>query len=753
MVRHRLQNANSRTLTESSPVGSASPARSVVLVVPVTLVLVSVLFELISQTDRTFTLTRNTPWVLCLLLSGSRNIPVPRVGLAAGLAATLLTPLAHGRHVCRHKVPKAHEVIHDVHLEPPHIIHKRSIDQPLRIYLHYDKSVSMLPSKKYRDLLKKTILPEAIRYWQDTLRVRATRVPIRLRRKCQTGKVVYKDQMQYCVGKCAKKTICGDITIPEEHLETCYCVHCDSDGYQQRGTKGPGVNNTDFILYVAALSSERCHHGNTIAYAAYCQQERSLDRPVAGYFSICPNSLSTSPQLLSTIKHEILHALGFTAGLYAFYRDRDGNPLTNRSEVSNHPPYNSTLHLYQPSERVIRRVDRPNWLLQSGHKNHSVWMIVTPRVVEEVRRHFNCSTLEGAELEDQLINGKTLADGVIDGTAFTHWEKRVFENEAMTGTYTQNPVISRITLALMEDTGWYSVNYDNAAEYEWGKNLGCDFVKNSCYEWIVTKSKRNESIHPFCDQVRWGQLQTDCTNNRHSVAVCNLVQHKSPLPERYQYFSELAGVSSADVKRFGGSVDLADHCPYLQELLWRSGDSSIRGSRCTQEENNLETNYNYFLENYGNSSRCFNHDGMWHLQHCSQSVLTQHMGSGCYKYECSPEEGLMIVIESKWYKCHKEGQRISILHDSAKLRHQGLIICPACEEICQEVGVKCPPPEADAPQVQVNSYQVMPPLTCCGAFLGVSPLLHKWHLLFQVLTTFVLMNVLSPTAKGILTST
>ena len=29
----------------------------------------------------------------------------------------------------------------------------------------------------------------------------------------------------------------------------------------------------------------------------------------------------------------------------------------------------------------------------------------------------------------------------------------LFQNEAMTGTYTQNPVISRITLALMEDTG------------------------------------------------------------------------------------------------------------------------------------------------------------------------------------------------------------------------------------------------------------------------------------------------------------
>ena len=54
-----------------------------------------------------------------------------------------------------------------------------------------------------------------------------------------------------------------------------------------------------------------------------------------------------------------------------------------------------------------------------------------------------------------------------------------------------------------------------------------------------------------------------------------------------------------------------------------------------------------------------------------------------FQYECNPEEGLMIVIESKRYKCHKEGQRIFILHDSARLRHQGLIICPACEEICQ----------------------------------------------------------------------
>lgn len=48
---------------------------------------------------------------------------------------------------------------------------------------------------------------------------------------------------------------------------------------------------------------------------------------------------------------------------------------------------------------------------------HPVHMMVTPRVVDEARRHFACDQLEGAELENQ--GG--------DGTALTHWEKRVFE--------------------------------------------------------------------------------------------------------------------------------------------------------------------------------------------------------------------------------------------------------------------------------------------------------------------------------------
>jgi len=129
------------------------------------------------------------------------------------------------------------------------------------------------------------------------------------------------------------------------------------------------------------------------------------------------------------------------------------------------------------------------------------------------------------------------------------------QNEAMTGTHTQNPVYSRITLALMEDTGWYSANYSMAQELGWGKNLGCNFAMKSCKEWISTKSSqlwvhrdiqqkwnvyrndymrifkyfRGKSIHPFCNKVKQDPLQTECTDDRSSVALCF-----QPLPKKYQ---------------------------------------------------------------------------------------------------------------------------------------------------------------------------------------------------------------------------
>lgn len=75
------------------------------------------------------------------------------------------------------------------------------------------------------------------------------------------------------------------------------------------------------------------------------------------------------------------------------------------------------LQTRQWSSKTIKTIKRSNWVIHGGKIQREFQIVVTPRVVREARLHFDCNDLEGAELEDQ---GE-------EGTALTHWEKRVFE--------------------------------------------------------------------------------------------------------------------------------------------------------------------------------------------------------------------------------------------------------------------------------------------------------------------------------------
>lgn len=97
---------------------------------------------------------------------------------------------------------------------------------------------------------------------------------------------------------------------------------------------------------------------------------------------------------------------------------------------------------------------------------------------------------------------------------------------------------------------------------------------------------RGRSIHPFCSKVKRDPLQTECTDDRNSVALCNLIRHDKPLPKEYQNFDSIMHVPSGEEEYYGGSVSLADHCPYIQEFTWRSKNVVVRGSQCQFEDNN-----------------------------------------------------------------------------------------------------------------------------------------------------------------------
>lgn len=112
--------------------------------------------------------------------------------------------------------------------------------------------------------------------------------------------------------------------------------------------------------------------------------------PIAGHANICPNSISTKPQdletLISTFKHEILHALGFSVSLYAFYRDKNGNAfsgsmskLVNSSQSPSFTSDGSSIH--RISRKILRKVIRPKWKVRGGAIDHAVFVISTPNVI------------------------------------------------------------------------------------------------------------------------------------------------------------------------------------------------------------------------------------------------------------------------------------------------------------------------------------------------------------------------------------
>ncbi|KAM4697940.1 leishmanolysin-like peptidase [Rhinophrynus dorsalis] len=600
-------------------------------------------------------------------------------------ALVILSCCSAASITCRHRAPGPEEVIYKVHLKANHIL-KRHVEQQLRVKTIYDNSIEeLLPAKK--QLVRNKLFPQAISYLEKTFQVRKPSGSILLSRFCSTNQYLKKkdDPHRYCHGACAQYTRCGPVIVPEEHLQQCMVCsdakwYCGPSGAPDSG----GVQDADFVLYVSAVTTERCSQENIVAYAAYCQLEAEMDRPIAGYANLCPNMISTEPQefvgMLSTVKHEIIHALGFSAGLFAFYYDDDGNPLTPRY-VNGLPYFNESRGFYQWSDKVVRTVQR-NWDVR-GHSvvNHNVHLLVTPRVTEEVRRHFDCPILEGMELENQ--------GGM--GTELNHWEKRLLENEAMTGSHTQNRVFSRITLALMEDTGWYRANYSLAEKLDWGRGKGCDFVMKSCKSWIDGQRRKKQNMRPFCDTLRSSPLRLTCRQDQKAVAICNLQRFPKPLPQEYQYFDSIPGVVTEELAHYGGAVEIADYCPFAQEFRWHLSGEFQRSSDCRSAENQPSSSKNYGAESYGPASACLEQRSAFVMEQCAKRVSYPDWGSGCYQVSCSPD-GLLVWVYDSPYLCTRSGLVLTINVQINGWHYDGKLVCPSCWDFCDSC-----PPERDPP--------------------------------------------------------
>ena len=99
----------------------------------------------------------------------------------------------------------------------------------------------------------------------------------------------------------------------------------------------------------------------------------------------------------------------------------------------------------------------------------------------------------------------------------------------MTATLSSQPVISRITLALLEDTGWYIPNYNRAYDLKWGNQQGCHFTSNSCLRWMEYVDLHNITASPFCAKPVKRCPSYNYPSNlplNYKVHMCNIYPYK-----------------------------------------------------------------------------------------------------------------------------------------------------------------------------------------------------------------------------------
>ena len=113
-------------------------------------------------------------------------------------------------------------------------------------------------------------------------------------------------------------------------------------------------------------------------------------------------------------------------------------------------------------------------------------LLATPAVVDAVRAHTGCATADGAELES--------AGGA--GTSGSHLEDTLFFGDVMCGwiystdsdrapTAHGQAVMSNVSLAVLQDLGFYSVDWESAGALVWAAGAGCGVVEETCEQLVA----------------------------------------------------------------------------------------------------------------------------------------------------------------------------------------------------------------------------------------------------------------------------
>mmetsp|Transcript_37608 Transcript_37608/g.70546 ORF Transcript_37608/g.70546 Transcript_37608/m.70546 type:complete len:895 (+) Transcript_37608:43-2727(+) len=316
---------------------------------------------------------------------------------------------------------------------------------------------------------------------------------------------------------------------------------------------------SDLVLMVTARPTT----GATLAWAVACERDQ-WGRSIAGQVNVGPRHLdATNREYLETVlKHELTHVLGFDPDAFDQFRDETHSLRQGLVTTTFDPEY----------QRFVKRFK-------------------SPKVEMYARQHFWMDS-------EQDFPGIELEDDGGEGTADSHWERRVMGAEVMTGTVALHAVYSRITLALLEDSGWYQVQNESQVEpFLWGRYQGLDFLTGTC-------SSRQGSYK--CTEP--GVSNRGCIPTRRAVGYCD---------EDY-----LSDGCMEYVPFTNGDCEEGDAQPIY-------GETRAPGSRCL-------------------SSSLVNPS---YIRDPSSAI-------GCYQTRCTVIGTLEVAVNDIWQTCAPEGGQL-----------------------------------------------------------------------------------------------
>ncbi|KAK7199249.1 major surface protease gp63 [Novymonas esmeraldas] len=380
----------------------------------------------------------------------------------------------------------------------------------------------------------------------------------------------------------------GNIVVDRGIYHDPECRHFSIPDSHRR----EGVANADFLLYVAAAPTL----DTTIAWAVTCQYFAN-GRPSVGVANVSPRYIADDQHNVRVIAHEILHALGFH------------------------------FHVFR-SKGMVGNVD-----MLRGKSD--VLVIMSPSVAAQASAHFGCKEQIFLELED--MGG--------EGTELSHWKQRSMKDDLMAGSSVAG-IYSAMTIAAMEDTGFYKGNYSMAESMMYGRNAGCGLVTAKC---LVNGISRFPEM--FCGSANRDKLV--CSSDRLGVGDCNIVHHDSPLPPQFQYFSD-ATLGGADAKM--------DYCPFVQQFST---------TRCSSNGLDLKGSV------YGARSRCFDAPAGF-----AESGRSSAQYGLCAKVHCGSTTTYSVKVKgaTTYTRC-PPGTTLTLSSLSSKFS-DGHITCPPYDSVC-----------------------------------------------------------------------